>query len=364
VTEWPQVPSLARPLPEPEPQPVLAPLTAAAIFLVLTINPGGEAVTRDLLTDWAGLQRAVGFRNPGPPLACVAGVGSQAWDRLFAGPRPAELHPFRELTGTVHHAVSTPGDLLFHVRHERMDLCFEFVSQVMTRLAGAATVVDEVHGFKYFDERDLLGFVDGTENPVGREAGEAALTGEEDPGFAGGSYVIVQKYVHNLAAWNALAVEEQEKAIGRSKLSDIEMADDVKPANSHVALNTIVGPDGQERSILRANMPFGEVGRGEFGTYYIAYAATPSVTEQMLVNMFIGSPPGNYDRILDFSTAVTGSLFFAPSADFLDDLPDPPSPAGPAAAASPEAAAGSAAADGSADNGSLGIGSLKRSTKP
>ena len=352
MTEWSQVPSLARPLPEPEAQPVLAPLTAAAIFLVLTIDPGGEAVTRDLLTDWAGLQRAVGFRNPGPPLACVAGVGSQAWDRLFAGPRPAELHRFRELTGTVHRAVSTPGDLLFHVRHERMDLCFEFVTQVMSRLAGAATVVDEVHGFKYFDERDLLGFVDGTENPVGREAGEAAMTGEEDPGFAGGGYVIVQKYVHDMAAWNALTVEDQEKTIGRSKLSDIEMADDVKPANSHVALNTIVGPDGQERSILRANMPFGEVGRGEFGTYYIGYAATPSVTEQMLVNMFIGNPPGNYDRILDFSTAVTGSLFFAPSADFLDDLPDPPSPADSGVVA------------GSADNGSLGIGSLKRSTSP
>ncbi len=228
MTEWSQVPSLARPLPEPEPQPVLAPLTAAAIFLVLTINPGGEAATRDLLSDWAGLQRAVGFRNPGAPLACVAGVGSQAWDRLFSGPRPAELHPFRELTGSVHRAVSTPGDLLFHVRHERMDLCFEFVSQVMSRLTEAATVVDEVHGFKYFDERDLLGFVDGTENPVGREAGEAALTGEEDPGFAGGSYVIVQKYVHDLVAWNALTVEDQEKAIGRSKLSDIEMPDDVQ----------------------------------------------------------------------------------------------------------------------------------------
>jgi putative iron-dependent peroxidase len=238
-----------------------------------------------------------------------------------------------------------------------MDVCFEFASQVMTRLARAATVVDEVHGFRYFDERDLLGFVDGTENPVGRAAGVAALVGDADPGFAGGSYVVVQKYVHDMDAWNALPVEEQEKVIGRTKLSDIEMPDDVKPANSHVALNTIEEPDGTERQILRANMPFGQVGRGEFGTYYIAYAATPGVTEQMLVNMFIGNPPGNTDRILDFSTAVTGSLFFAPSADFLDDLPDPPGalpdPPGalpdPAGAAAPEAP------------GSLGIGSLKRS---
>ena len=340
---------MARSLPEPEPQPVLSPLTDAAIFLVVTIQPGGEAAVRDLLGDWAALQRAVGFRAPGPPMACVAGISSGAWDRLFSGPRPAELHPFRELAGTVHHAPATPGDLLFHVRHERMDLCFEFVTQVMTRLAAVVTVVDEVHGFRYFDERDLLGFVDGTENPVGAAAGRAALVGDSDPDFTGGSYVIVQKYLHDMAAWNALSTEDQEKAIGRSKLSDIEMPDDVKPANSHVALNTIEDPDGTERQILRANMPFGEVGRGEFGTYYIGYAATPSVTEQMLANMFIGDPPGNYDRILDFSTAVTGCLFFVPSAGFLDDLPDPPGPPGPADT-------------GSTDAGSLRIGSSKGST--
>jgi porphyrinogen peroxidase len=357
VTEWSQVPAVARPLPEPEPQPVLSPLTAAAIFLVLTIQPGGEAAVRDLLGDWAGLQRAVGFRAPNPPLACVAGIGSMAWDRLFSGPRPAELHPFGELTGSVHHAVSTPGDLLFHVRHERMDLCFEFAAQALSRLAGAVSVVDEVHGFRYFDERDLLGFVDGTENPVGAAAGTAALVGDADPGFAGGSYVVVQKYLHDMTAWNALTTEDQEKAIGRFKLSDIEMPDGVKPANSHVALNTIEDPDGTQRQILRANMPFGEVGRGEFGTYYAGYAATPSVTEQMLVNMFIGNPPGNYDRILDFSTAVTGSLFFTPSADFLDDIPDPPG----SAPASPDtdAVPGAGSAPGT---GSLGIGSLKRST--
>jgi putative iron-dependent peroxidase len=286
-------------------------------------------------------------------------VGSAAWDRLFAGPRPAELHPFRELAGPRYRAVSTPGDLLLHIRHERMDLCFEFASQVMSRLAGAVTIADEVHGFRYFDERDLLGFVDGTENPVGAAAGAAALVGAEDPEFAGGSYVIVQKYLHDLDAWNALSTEDQERAIGRSKLSDIEMPDAVKPINSHVALNTIIDPDGTQRQILRANMPFGDLSRGEFGTYYIAYAATPAVTEQMLTNMFIGNPPGNTDRILDFSTAVTGCLFFAPSADFLDNLPDPPGPG--KASAVPEASAASGSMS-TPTGGSLNIGSLKRST--
>ena len=131
----------------------------------------------------------------------------------------------------------------------------------------------------------------------------------------------MQKYLHDLDAWDALAVEEQERVVGRTKLSDIELPDEVKPANSHVALNTIIGPDGEQRQIMRFNMPFGRVGAGEFGTYFIGYARSPEVIEQMLTNMFIGKPPGNHDRILDFSTALTGNLFFVPSGDFLDDPP-------------------------------------------
>jgi putative iron-dependent peroxidase len=333
---------------------VLSPLTAAAVFLVLTIAPGGEDAVRDLFADVTAIQRSVGFRVPGGELQVVAAIGSDAWDRLFAGPRPVGLHPFRELQGARHRAPATPGDLLFHIRANRMDLCFEYTTQVMARLAGAVQVVDEEHGFRYFDERDLIGFVDGTESPSGRAAVQAGIVDEDDdPNFAGGSYVIIQKYLHDLPAWNAISVEEQERVIGRTKLADIEMPDDVKPVNSHVALNTVTGPDGEEVKIVRANMPFGHPSRGEFGTYYIAYAATPDITELMLVNMFIGRPPGNTDRILDFSTAVTGCLFFAPPADFLEDPPGPPSGAAQAVA---EDAAGR---DGRAGDGSLGIGSLK-----
>jgi porphyrinogen peroxidase len=349
----------APPPPSPEPQPIVTPLRTAAIFLVLTIDPGGEDTVRDFLADVSGIQRAVGFRLPEGELAAVVGIGSDAWDRLFGGPRPAELHPFRELRGARHFAPATPGDLLFHLRANQMDLCFEFASQVMNRLGAVATVVDEVHGFRYFDERDLMGFVDGTESPGGRAGEEAALVAGADPDFTGGSYVIVQKYTHDLDSWNALSTEEQEQAIGRHKLSDIEIPDDEKAPDSHVALNTIEDADGNERQILRANMPFGSVGRQEFGTYYISYAATPSVTEQMLDNMFIGDPPGNTDRILDFSTAETGTLFFAPSADFLDDPPGPPASA---SAAEPQTTGDNAPTPES--SGSLGIGSLRRSTSP
>jgi putative iron-dependent peroxidase len=337
------------------PQAVLTPLTRAAIFLVATVDAGGGSVVRDLLSDLAALQRAVGFREPEGRLSCVAGIGSRVWDRLFGRPRPAGLHPFRELDGAVHRAVATPGDLLFHIRAQRLDLCFGLASEIMDRLSGAVTVLDEVHGFKYFDVRDLLGFVDGTENPVGQAASAAVLIGAEDPEFTGGSYVIVQKYLHDLRAWNALPVEAQERVIGRRKLSDIELDDAVKPADSHVAMTTIVDPDGTERQILRDNMPFGSVGQGEFGTYFIGYARSPAVTEQMLERMFLGDPPASHDRILDFSVAVTGTLFFVPSADFLDDLPDPPG-----ATAEIEAGPTSDAQDPA--DGSLGIGDLKAST--
>jgi len=334
-----------------EVQAVLAPPAKAAIFLVLTVRAGTEAQVQELLSDVAGITRAVGFREPEGQLSCVVGIGAALWDRLYDAPRPAGLHPFKALSGDVHAAPATPGDLLLHIRSMRTDLCFELARQLTDRLDGVADVVDEAHGFRYFDERDLLGFVDGTENPAGTAAEAAVFIGDEDATYAGGSYVVVQKYLHDLDAWGALSVEEQEAAVGRHKLSDIEFADEDKAPNSHLKLNTITDPDGTERKIVRDNLPFGRVGAREFGTYYIAYAAEPSVIETMLQNMFIGDPPGTYDRLLDFSTALTGCLFFVPTADFLDDpgeatdtTPDDPAPA-----------------DGGSPDTSLGIGSMRRS---
>ncbi|MGH2850434.1 MAG: Dyp-type peroxidase [Solirubrobacteraceae bacterium] len=306
-----------------QPQAILTPLTEAAVFLVVTVDPGGEDLARELLADVSGLRRSVGFRIPEGGLTCVVGVGSAAWDRLYGTPRPADLHPFPGFAGARHVAVATPGDLLFHIRAHRMDLCFELAQRLATRFTGCARVVDEVHGFRSFDERDLLGFVDGTENPEDGAAAAAVLIGGEDSPFAGGSYVITQKYVHDLDSWDALPVEQQEAAVGRTKLSDIEFPDEQKATNSHVALNTIVDDDGTEREILRFNMPFGRVGAGEFGTFFIGYARDPDVTERMLIRMFIGEPPGNHDRLLDFSTALTGNLFFVPTVDFLEDAGAP-----------------------------------------
>jgi putative iron-dependent peroxidase len=339
----------------PIPQLVTAALTRAAIFLVVTINPGADncAAVRSLCGDLAALLRAVGFREAEENLSCVVAFGSAAWDRLFGKPRPAELHPFREIHVGTRHAVATPGDILFHIRAEPMGLCFELAAQIMARLGGAVAPVDEVHGFRYFDRRDLLGFVDGTENPTGQEAVEATIVGNEDPAFAGGSYIVVQKYLHDLAAWNGLTTEAQELIIGRTKLSDIEIDESVRPSSAHNSLTKII-EGGKEIKIVRDNMAFGQAGRGEFGTYFIGYSRSPRTIEQMLENMFVGRPPGNYDRILDFSRAATGNLFFAPSAAFLDAVTPDSSPV-----ADPPTPTQSSQLTPTAADGSLGIGSLK-----
>ncbi|MGG4605113.1 Dyp-type peroxidase [Paenalcaligenes sp. Me131] len=339
----------------PQPQAVVAPITRSAIYIVATLAPSSEQddKIRALCGNLAALVRSVGHRVSTGHLSCVCGFSDNGWDRLFGNPRPADLHPFREFHAGDRQAPATPGDILFHIRAEQMDLCFELATQIMNQLGDAITVVDEVHGFRYFDMRSMVGFVDGTENPAGQEAADFTLIGDDDPDFAGGSYVLIQKYLHDMDGWNQLPVETQERIIGRTKLSDIELDDAVKPTSSHSSLTTLEDENGNEIKILRDNMPFGKPGSGEFGTYFIGYARKPDPIEQMLENMVIGRPPGNYDRLLDFSRAVTGGLFFVPSAELMEELEErtPDSqPEAPPAADAPAAVP---------HNGSLNIGSLK-----
>lgn len=350
----PQAPAPRAPIP----QSIVTPLTPAAIFLTLTVDPGREADAVDVLSGVSGLVRSVGFRAQEGGLTCVTGIGAQFWDRAFSAPRPSGLHPFVALDGGVHRAPSTPGDLFFHIRATGMDICFELAHRLGFAFRGVARIVDEVHGFRYWDTRDLLGFVDGTENPAGTLAERAAITGPDSDRPAS-SYVIVQKYTHDLDGWHGLSVEQQEDVIGRTKLSDIEYPDEDKPANAHIALNVIEDDQGNQLQILRDNMPFGNVAEGSYGTYFIGYSADVGVTETMLQRMFIGDPPGNTDRILDFSTARTGCLFFVPSQDALDDpslLDTSPAQAGPSP--SGPSPSDTARIDAGTDP-SLGVGGLR-----
>ncbi|MGH2551924.1 MAG: Dyp-type peroxidase, partial [Thermomicrobiales bacterium] len=299
-----------------------APLSTSAIFLVVTIADTSEAVAtvRSVVADIGGLVRAVGFRDLGGKLSCNVGIGAEAWSRFGRVKKPARLSVFPAISGGANTAVSTPGDVLFHIRAERADMCFELERLILDALGDSVAVVDEVHGFRYFDSRDLLGFVDGTENPTGSAMFASSLIGDEDPEFAGGSYVVVQKYLHDLAAWAKLPVAEQERIIGRTKIDNVELNQQPGERKSHKTLATIVDANGEEHDILRDNMPFGRPGQGEFGTYFIGYARDVTTILQMLRNMFIGDPVGSYDRILDVSTAVTGTLFFVPSNDLLTSL--------------------------------------------
>ncbi|TCG05809.1 peroxidase [Paraburkholderia steynii] len=345
----------------PEPQAITTPINRSAIFIVATLVDGEEHAdtARAWCADVAAARRSVGKRVPSGNLSCVVGFGSDAWDTLFGAPRPAQLHPFREFGPSERRAIATPGDILLHIRADQMDLCFELATQLVNRLGESVKVVDEVHGFRYFDLRSMVGFVDGTENPTGREAVDFTMIGDEDPEFVSGSYVLVQKYLHDMTGWNALSVETQERIIGRTKLSDIELDDAVKPTSSHSSLTTLV-ENGQEVKILRDNMPFGRPGSGEFGTYFIGYARSPDPIEKMLENMFVGRPPGNYDRLLDFSHAATGGLFFVPLAPLLEALAERDSQAASTAAdASPNVPADLPASAEPTHDGSLNIGSLK-----
>ncbi|QZY51109.1 Dyp-type peroxidase [Leucobacter tenebrionis] len=309
-------------------QNIEGPLTPHAVFLVVRIvddHGDGEqsfATVRETLGGLEDLVKTVGFRGPRMRLSCTVGIGDRVWDRLLGPQKPAELHPFRAVQGAKHTAVSTPGDLLFHIRAEREDLVYELERLLLQGLGSAVETVDEVSGFRYFDARDLLGFVDGTANPIGPDLPESALVGDEDPGFAGGSYVVVQKYLHDLEAWQGLTTEQQEAVMGRTKADNLELDDAPADAQkAHKTLATIEDAQG-EHDIVRDNMPFARPGSGEHGTYFIGYSRHLWVIERMLERMFIGDPPGMHDRLLDFSTPVTGSAYFVPTPEMLASLAD------------------------------------------
>lgn len=288
------------------------------IFQVWTFREAGDLKQsfQRLCALVQNLNNSVYNRFPGSRTSCVLGIGHDAWKKLqLQEPLPKELLNFEAINGAKHSAVSTPGDLHVHLRADNNSICVDMAIEISKVLSTVADISEEVHGFKYWDSRSILGFVDGTENPQGEDRDFFAKVGAEDATYEGGSYLFVQKYIHNMNQWRNLSTEEQEKVIGRSKENDIEMSDEVKPKNSHIALANI----GDDLKIVRDNMPFRNA-LGEMGTYFISYASKFSTTKQMLEQMFIGNPAGNYDRILDFSTAKTGTLFFVPTLDMLGDF--------------------------------------------
>lgn len=327
-----------------------------ALFLTFVVGADeADALrAREVCADIPTLVRSVGQRDATADLSCVVAIGADGWDRLVPGSsRPTQLHAFRALGSGARQAPSTPGDVFLHIRSSRADFCWELARIVCGRLGASAQVVDEVNGFAYLDSRDIVGFVDGTENPQGEERFAATIVADEDRDHAGGSYVTTQRYVTDLAKWHGTSTEAQEAVIGRTKADDLELDDAVRPATSHVERTKIVR-GGEEQKILRHNRVYGTT--RESGTFFIAYARDLSVTEEMLERMFVGDADGTYDHLLDFTLPVTGNHFFAPSVEVLEALADAPSSAETQAVLA--AVAEPALAPASVGDGSLGVGSL------
>ncbi len=306
------------------PQSVTAHPGENVIIMVYKIKDveGAEDKIKDFCGNFSAYMRSMLNRFPDSEFSSTIGFGAKAWDRFFSDlGTPKELEEFVPICGGKYTAVSTPGDLIFHIRAKQMGYCHEFATIIDMKLADVVEAIDETHGFRYMDGKAIIGFVDGTENPaVDLNPFDFAMVGDEDANFKGGSYLFVQKYIHDMSGWNKLPVEEQEKVIGRHKFNDVELTDEEKPANAHNKVTNIEDADGNELKITRANIPFANTSTGEYGTYFIGYARSFATTRRMLENMFIGDPVGNTDRLLDFSTAVTGTLFFAPSYDLLGQM--------------------------------------------
>ncbi len=286
----------------------------AGLFLVL--NAGSKNGISRKIAGISAITETVSAIDAAAGLSCVVAFGAAMWSAIGNGTHPKELRPFKKVSGRKHAAPATGGDILLHINSTRHDLNFELARALLKHLGPAVTVIEEVHGFSYMDSRDMTGFIDGTANPKGAaERRAAALIGAEDPAFAGGSYVLTQRYVHNLAAWEKLSVHEQEMRIGRTKKESVELSETVKPPTAHIS-RVEIKQNGRELKIVRHSMPYGQA-RGDAGLFFIAYARGLGIFESMLASMFGAAGDGQYDHLMDFSQPVTGSFFFAPSLKML-----------------------------------------------
>ena len=288
----------------------------SVIFVMLSLKREDIEKEREIIADMAdrmeAIQRSMNIRVAPETVKLSFGFSNRAWEYLFpTAKKPKELEDFQGVNGEHHTAPATPADLFLHVRAGQAATSYLVVDQIMSFLRPVVDVVDETHGFHYLEGRAIIDFIDGTENSVGEEAKEWAIIGAEDPEFINGSYAFAQKYIHDLDAWRALPTEVQEKYVGRRKYSDLELSDEEKDPRAHNIISQD-NRDGEEHKIVRMNVVFANPGEGVRGTYFIGYARHWNVTRQMVTNMFTQD-----DRLLEYSTAEKGQLFFIPSKEIL-----------------------------------------------
>ncbi|APS41702.1 MULTISPECIES: Dyp-type peroxidase [Weissella] len=290
-------------------------------FIVLALNRQDLTDEQEQVANFADMSQAIirsmRIRKPEAGLQVAIGFSNQAWDYLFPNAKkPQELETYQTLTGAEYSMPASDGDIFLHIRASEEAVVYEIVRQFMKLLAPVTTVIDETKGFRYLEGRAIIGFIDGTEAPAPEDAADYAIIGDEDSDFINGSYAFAQKWQHDMAFWENLSVEHQEKAVGRHKFDDMELDDDDKLENAHNVASKLE-IDGEEQKIIRMNVPFSDPAMDYTGTYFIGYARHWQVTKQMLEQMLEKS-----DFLLTFSTLLSGQLFFIPSRDTLADIAD------------------------------------------
>ena len=286
-----------------------------SVYLMFSASDNAETLLRPCIANIAQEIHELSDQYVDSAFNGFIGIGANYWNTLYPAARPQLLKPFPAMEFGRRQAPASEFDLFLHLRCDRIDILHLIATEVSQMLEGLAELVEEERGFRFMDSRDLTGFVDGTENPKGRQRQEVALVSHEDATFAGGSYIHVQKFVHNLPKWHRLPVKKQENIIGRTKQDNIEYASEDKALTAHIKRVNLKDENGNSMEILRQSMPYGTV--KEQGLVFISTCKTPVHFEKMLHSMLHGDGHGNHDHLMDFTSALTGSSFFAPSLDFM-----------------------------------------------
>lgn len=287
-----------------------------ALYMVIDVTNNSENVVKQCAALPTLIETIKKQANTDSLFASLA-FGADFWDSIHRSSRPQRLKSFTALGEGDVKAPATGGDIFLHVHSDRKDMTYVLASEFIKPIKESIDVLDEVDGFHYLDDRDLTGFIDGTENPEGEERAEAALI-DDEPEFNGGSYVLAQRYIHNLPKWQTVADDEQEKVIGRTKPDSIELDEDVMPETSHVS-RVVIEEDGEELEIVRHSLPYGQAS-GDAGLFFCAYSKDNTILEKMLANMFGTSGDGLHDHLMNYTTAKSGAYFFSPSIEMLTGL--------------------------------------------
>ena len=300
-------------------QSVILPLPSDhARFIVLRLKDLTLEQLKEKLADLFNTRDRLITQHPHAQIKTAVAFGPELWAQLYAQ-TPAGFQQLQPIEGAFQ-MPAVPADVLIHIASARADICFALSQSFFEGIQDQVDVLDERVCFRYFDGRDMTGFIDGTENPqFPDDRAEVALLGEDAGIFEDGSFVFAQRYAHDLYKWKRLKVDAQEQVMGRTKLESIELNDEVKPDNAHVARTVVEDDEGEEMEILRHSLPYGD-GQGDQGLFFIAYTKDLTILDAMLERMFGTSGDGIHDRLLHFVTALDGAYYFAPSEELLETV--------------------------------------------